>query len=272
MAGEPRRGARPDRPGTRATPLLPGPLRYHAVRLFLRFWVSAYVRWRVLGSEHLPSSGPYIICFNHPSWLDPVVLAAVWPDRDRHLFIFGPREQDMSVGIRNRLITWTRRGVPFKPAAQDVIDTTRRAVAVLRTDACLAIAGEGRLSDQEGTILPLETGLAHFAMLAHAPIVPTAIVGTRWVHLGSRVSVRIGEPIWPNQFGRGQQAARRMTDVVQERLRSMLLDVEERDPPGWLGRTISEAFNDRPWLEAEAATRVPPSPQGGPAPGSPAEP
>jgi hypothetical protein len=39
-----------------------------------------------------------------------------------------------------------------------------------------------------------------------------------------------------------------MTDLVEERLQSMLEGVEDRDPPGWLGRTISEAFNDRPWL------------------------
>ncbi len=141
----------------------PGPLRYHLVRLVLKVVVSAYVRTSVVGAERLPAAGPYIICFNHPSWLDPIVFAATWPDRERRLYIFGPREQDMSTGIRNHLINWTRRGVPFKPPAQDVVDVTRRAVAVLRTGACLAIAGEGRLSDHEGRILPLETGLAHFA-------------------------------------------------------------------------------------------------------------
>ena len=156
----------------------PGPIRYDAVRLVLKAVMSAYVRTSVSGAERLPPSGPYIICFNHPSWLDPVFLAAYWPDRQRPLYIFGPREQDMSTGIRNRLITWTRRGVPFKPNAQDIMDVTRRAVAVLRSDACLAIAGEGRLSDYEGRILPLETGLAHFSRMAAAPIVPAR--WTRW--------------------------------------------------------------------------------------------
>ena len=140
----------------------PGPGRYHLVRLFQKGVTAAYVRTSVSGAERLPGSGPYIVCFNHPSWLDPVFFAAWWPDRERKLYVFGPREQDMSQGFRNRLITWTGRGVPFKPEAQDVIDVTRRAVAVLRTGACLIIAGEGRLSEHEGEILPLETGLAHF--------------------------------------------------------------------------------------------------------------
>ena len=91
----------------------PGPVRYHAVRLVLKAVTSAYVRIRVEGADGCPPTGPYIICFNHPSWLDPVFLAADWPDRERRLFIFGPREQDMS------------RGHPEPPHH---LDTARRAL------------------------------------------------------------------------------------------------------------------------------------------------
>jgi 1-acyl-sn-glycerol-3-phosphate acyltransferase len=230
----------------------PGPWRYHVVRLGLKVATSAYVRTTVSGAEHIPASGPYIICFNHPSWLDPIFLAAYWPDPRRRLYIFGPRERDMAIGIRNHLISWTRRAVPFMPQAADVVDVTRRAVAVLRTGACLAIAGEGRLSDHEGEILPLETGLAHFSRLAGAPILPVAVVGTRWIAFGSRVALRIGAPVSADDFGGGRQGALAMTTVVEARLREMLAGVVDRDPPGWLGRTISEAFNDRPWLDQPA--------------------
>jgi 1-acyl-sn-glycerol-3-phosphate acyltransferase len=227
----------------------PGRIRYHLVRLVLKAVTSAYVRTSVVGADRIPAQGPYIICFNHPSWLDPVFFAAHWPDRRRDLYIFGPREQDMHQGARNALITWTRRGVPFQPGGHDVIDTTRRTVGVLRSGACLAIAGEGRLSDHEGDILPLETGLAHFAKLARAPILPVAVVGTRWISFGSRVAMRVGEAVEPGAYGGGKPGARAMTDEVQARLQALLAGVEEREPPGWLGRTISEAFNERPWLE-----------------------
>jgi 1-acyl-sn-glycerol-3-phosphate acyltransferase len=229
----------------------PGALRYHLVRLVLKTIVNAYVRTGVDGAEQLPGQGPYIICFNHPSWLDPIVLASTWPDPKRRLYIFGPREQDMTTGIRNHVINWTRRGVPFQPDSKNVVDVTRRAVAVLRSGGCLAIAGEGRLSDHEGTILPLETGLAHFSRMADAPIVPAAIVGSRWVHLGSRVRIRIGEAVEPAAFRPGRAGSRAMTDEVQSRLQALLAGVEDREPPGWPGRAISEAFNDRPWLEDE---------------------
>lgn len=232
----------------------PGPLRYHLVRLVLKAVTSAYVRTRVVGAERIPAQGPYILCFNHPSWLDPIFLAAHWPDRERIQYVFGPREQDMTTGLRNRLIAWTRRDVPFKPRGEDVIDATRRAVAVLRTGACLAIAGEGRLSDHEGEVLPLEAGLAHFSRLAGAPIVPVALVGTRWISFGSRVEIRIGRPVQPADFGPGKAGLREMTDAVWTELADQLADVEDREPPGWLGRTISDAFNERPWLDGADGT------------------
>ncbi len=227
----------------------PGRIRYHSVRLVLKAVTGAYVRTRVVGAEHIPRSGPYILCFNHPSWLDPIFVAAYWPDRDRDLYVFGPREQDMSTGVRNALIAWTRRSVPFQPDARDVIDATRRAVAVLRTGACLAIAGEGRLSDYEGQVRPLQTGLAHFARLARAPILPVALIGTRWISFGSRVTLSVGEAVDPADYRGGKAGTRAMTDEVEARLQALLEGVEERTPPGWLGRTISEAFNERPWLD-----------------------
>lgn len=232
-----------------ARPPGPSEFRYRLVRLSVKAIVEAYVGATAEGAENLPPSGGYIICFNHPSWMDPGFLTAAWPDRERRLFIFGPREQDMSTGIRNRFITWTGKGVPFKPDSQDVLDVTRRSTALLKAGACLAVAGEGRLSDHEGEILPLETGLAHFALLASVPIVPTAIIGSRWVHFQSGVRIVIGSAVDPGDFARGRAGARAMTDVVAERLTSLLAGVEDRDPPGWFGRNFSEAFNDRPWLD-----------------------
>jgi 1-acyl-sn-glycerol-3-phosphate acyltransferase len=211
----------------------------------------AYVRFRVEGRENIPDE-PYILCINHPSWLDPIVLAASWPDT-RRLSIFGPRELDMSTGARNHLITWTRRGVPFQPGGTDILDATRRATAVLRRGDLLVVAGEGRLSDEENRILPLETGVAHFAIQAGVPILPAAVIGTRWVALGRTVRFRIGTPIYPPtaeaRRGRSSRAvAAELTEQIQSDLQGLLDGVEPSQPPGRVGRIVSEAFNDRPWL------------------------
>ena len=99
----------------------------------------------------------------------------------------------------------------------------------------LAVAGEGRLSDHEGQLLPLETGLAHFAQLAGAPIVPTAVIGTRWVHFRSHVTLRFGPPLDPRDFPRGKAGMEAMSAALGERLSAMLEGVPERQPPGRVG-------------------------------------
>ncbi len=229
----------------------PGGFVFHGVRLFLRGVSSVYVRVTVQGAGWLPEpgSGGYIVCFNHPSWLDPLVIAAWWPDRHRRLFIFGPREADMAVGARNALITWTGYGVPFQPGGADALDATRRSLAVLRAGDVLIIAGEGRLSDHEGEPLPFEPGVGHFAQLAKVPIVPLSVDGTRWVHLRSRVRLVIGEPIHPRPFGAGRPAAAAIADAARDAVAAGLEGVTDRPMPGPFGAWLSELFNDRPWLD-----------------------
>ncbi len=251
-------------PGSRAesnTRVGPGRAKFHLVRLMLKAIAGACVRIRIEGAERIPDE-PYIICINHPSWLDPIVFAASWPDRRRRLFTFGPRERDMSIGWRNHVITWTGRGVPFKPAGADVLDATRRATAVLRDGGVLLVAGEGRLSDFESKARPLETGVAHFALISGAAILPTAVIGTRWVHLGATIRLRIGRPIRVGGVRSSRAGARELTDQIEAQLAELLAGVRESEPPGRFGRWLSEAFNDRPWLtetrSGEAGAPAPP--------------
>ena len=228
---------------------------YHAVRLFLRLVTGAYVRVSVEGAERLPTGTGYIVAFNHPSWLDPLFIAGWWPDRTCLVYIFGPREQDMSVGLRNRLITWTGRGIHFQPEGADALDATRRSLAVLRGGGMLAVAGEGRLSDHEGDPLPFEPGVGHFAQLAKVPVVPLSVDGTRWVSFRSRVRLVIGDAVDPADFRAGRAAAAALSEVVRERVVEGLAGVTDRPVPGPLGAWISELFNDRPWDEAAPSDR-----------------
>jgi hypothetical protein len=80
------------------------------------------------------------------------------------------------------------------------------------------------------------------------------MIGSRWIHLGSRVRIRIGEAVHPGGYPRDKAGAAAMTSEVEARLQALLEGVVDRDPPGPLGRTISEAFNDRSWLDEASTT------------------
>jgi 1-acyl-sn-glycerol-3-phosphate acyltransferase len=205
--------------------------------------VHALLRVTVHGRERLPS-GPYLLCFGHSSWADPFVLMAVLPWRPR-LSFFGPKEEDMTQGGRNRLMLWAGNAVPYRPGKNDLLDATRRVQAILHAGGVLAIAGEGRIHAHEAEVLPLSEGAAYFALRARVAIVPVTINGLTWFSIGSRVRIRIGEPI--TVAGRPtHENVDALTERTWQALHEQASGFPERRRPGRFGRWLTELFNDWP--------------------------
>ena len=231
----------------------PGRLKRAFIRYAIRLFAGAYLRVRFDGLEQLPDP-PYLLNFSHPSWVDPFLIAAYWP-RGHPLFIFGPKEEDMKRGWRNLLIRFSGYAVPFKPSKSDLMDTTRRATAVLKAGYVLAVAGEGRLSDREGEIVPLEDGPAFIALRAGVPIVPLAVIGTRWLRFGKTVTLRAGTEIMPRGRRADRESVAEMTNELQSAMEGLLHGVRDEPPPGPFGRWVTDVFAERPWLEKDEAER-----------------
>jgi 1-acyl-sn-glycerol-3-phosphate acyltransferase len=204
--------------------------------------------------DRLPDP-PYVLVFNHLSWVDPMVLYATWPASVR-VHVYGPKEADMAVGWRNRLIAWIGHAVPFDPDKSQLLTSAKRAVAVLKAGRVLAIAGEGRLTEDEDVVLPLNEGAAFFAIRAHVPILPVAINGTRWLPFGKAVRVRVGRPIPTLGLRADRETLRATADRRQADQGELELGYPDRRVPGPVGQWLTEAFADRPWRREEAAARA----------------
>lgn len=264
----------PPRPLRASAPLGPrGTDGLHPVRRTLRTWIARLASWtlaracfrlRLVGRDRLPGK-PAIYCFNHRSWADPFILMAALPMRPRLAF-FGPREEDMSVGGRNRLMTWTGATIPYRPGKNDLIEATRRVHGVLAAGGVVGIMGEGRIHPFESRVGPLNEGAAYFALRERVPLVPVAIHGTSWLGFGRRIRVIVGEPL--RSDGRpSRENVDALTGRCRASLATLVRDSPDQRPPGPIGRWVTERFNE--WPEgsraaAEAASRAWSEPAGDP--------
>jgi 1-acyl-sn-glycerol-3-phosphate acyltransferase len=169
---------------------------------------------------------------------------AILPMRPR-LYFFGPREEDMAAGGRNRLMSWTGAAVPYKPGKNDLLEATRRVRAVFASGGVLAIAGEGRIHAGETELLPLSEGAAYFALRSGIPLVPIAINGTSWLRFGGRIRVRIGAPM-TTQGRPTREAVADLTTQAWSALHDLVADQPDLPTPGRVGRWVTERFNDWP--------------------------
>ena len=230
-----------------AQPLTAGPVhrpfRFGFVRFVLGLIVRGLFRVRVEGREHL-ATGPAIYCTNHLCWADPLIMLAVLPTTPK-LAMFGPKEADMAVGARNRLIVWAGFAIPYRPEKTDLLETARRVQRVLKDGWIIFLFGEGRIHRGERELLPLADGTAFFALRGGVPIVPIAINGTSWLGFRRTIRVRVGEPIQP--VGRAsRESVGALTRQTEEALLGLVADFPDRPRPGALGRWLTEVFNDWP--------------------------
>lgn len=174
---------------------------YQAVRLSTLAVFTIFLRLRSRGLERIPQTGPVLICPNHQSHLDPMILGCLSPRRmnflaKKQLFRFPPL----------RWLISTLDSIP--------IDREGMSAGAIKECLKRMRRGEMLLMFPEGTRTPdgeMKTTLPGFVALVKrtgATVLPVGIDGAwdvwprhRSFPLpGPKVRVFIGEPIAPESY------------------------------------------------------------------------
>jgi len=155
----------------------------------------------VTGLEKLPKNGAYILCSNHQSYLDPLILASVMPPSVfDQLFAVGTSEI-FGEGFMLRLAR-SLRTVVVDPDA-NLIPAMRAGAFGLRQGRPLILYPEGERSI-DGTPRVFKKGAAILSIHVQVPIVPVAIEGFYKVWPRNKsfqgfapLKLAIGDPITP---------------------------------------------------------------------------
>jgi long-chain acyl-CoA synthetase len=204
-----------------ATPKAMGTAIYFAMRVA----VTLLTRPRVTGLEHVPRKGPFILCPNHQSFIDPFVVGSMLPvGLFRQTFFVGAAEYFQSGP--SAWFGYQLNIAPMDPDA-NLVSAMKAAAFGLRHGRVLVLFPEGERSI-DGTVTKFKKGTAILSRHLRVPIVPVAIDGMygiwprnrplAWRLLlpwsGHHVRIAFGKPIPPDSQASYSQQTDRLRETV----------------------------------------------------------
>ena len=200
---------------------------------------------KMRGLYNLPEKGPYLLCSNHQSYIDPLVLAGALPWRlFRDAFALGTSDI-FGEGFMRRLARWLRVAV-LDPDA-NLVPAMRAGAFGLSQGHILVLYPEGERSN-DGSPRVFRKGAAILSIHTQAPIVPVAIEGfyEAWPRHKkfpkfTDLQLVVGKPIQPPPVTEASAAAyERLTSELKSRVVAMWQELRKQEVRGKSPRELEE--------------------------------
>lgn len=144
---------------------------YKFARGVLRLYLGIVHPIRIHGAENLPAGGPAIVCGNHISLRDPLLVACCLQSPLR----FMGKKELWDVKILRPL--WDNLGgFPVDRGAADT-SALRTAINILKEGQILGIFPEGTRNEDDGQQHAIQAGVASIALRGKAKLIPLYIQG-----------------------------------------------------------------------------------------------
>lgn len=185
---------------------------YRSFRFGFRVMFRVLFRTEAIGLEHIPQSGPVVLCSNHISLFDPPFMGSPV----KRIVHYMAKEELFRVPVLGPIIK--RVGAfPVKRGGVSK-ESIKRAIQILKDGHVLGIFPEGTRGNTGGMG---KKGAASLALRSGAAVIPVAIVGD--YKLFKKMYVLYGPPVDLSEFaegGSGQLEA--ATDKIMATIRGMI--------------------------------------------------
>lgn len=191
---------------------------YTVLNNFFRLLWMIYLRFRTSGSNRYPAEGAALICSNHQSHLDPILVA----NSSTRYVSFVARESL----FKNRFFGWLISALGAFPINRDAgLSGIKTTLKKLKQGDLVLIFPEGTRTPN-GEIQPFKPGFCAIARRSKVPIVPVAIDGaydawpkSKKIPSPSKVRLLVGEPISIEEIE--QLGDEELTERVQKEVISL---------------------------------------------------
>jgi 1-acyl-sn-glycerol-3-phosphate acyltransferase len=193
---------------------------YRIGHFIFSLYFKLFYRLRITGKEHVPGGGPLLICSNHISWIDPLLLGSVLPVKLKVHFM---AKEEL---FHNRFFAFILKKIGAFPVNRAVGDyaAIKKAYQLLQEGKVLFLFPEGSRS-MNGQLQKAKDGAALIAGRRPVPILPAAVIGP--YRIGRPLQVKFGPTFTLPDFefaGRQEKKAMlgKMSALIMEKIRDLL--------------------------------------------------
>jgi 1-acyl-sn-glycerol-3-phosphate acyltransferase len=170
-------------------------------------------RIEVIGKENIPSEGGVLLCANHISNLDPLIVG-ITTKRPVH---FMAKDELFSVPVLGKIVS-NVNAFPVKRGMSDR-EALRKGLAILKEGKVLGLFPEGTRS-KTGEMGKGLAGAGFFALRSDAFVVPCAIIGPYKAF--NKLKVVFGKPIDMDSVKSDKLNAEQATDMIMEEIQKLI--------------------------------------------------
>ena len=188
---------------------------FHYVYILIKPIICLLLPHRAVGLENVPEGGA-LLCGNHASAWDPIIIAVCLPNDSRLAFM--AKEQLFRIPLLRGIIT-KLGAFPVKRGGSD-LTAIKTAMKRLNEGGRLIIFPEGTRVDHQGEV-EAKGGVTVMAARTGVPMIPIYCGGKH--KLFRRTTVVFGEPYYPVIAGRRPTAEenQRSAQEIMDRIYSL---------------------------------------------------
>lgn len=144
---------------------------YSFLKLILTILFKMLYRVEVSGYENIPKNGKFILCSNHLSYVDPLIIVGYF---SRHVYFMAKKEV-FNIRVLGEIISFLNAF----PVDRNSIDrkAIKNSCEILNSEEVLCMFPEGTRST-EGVIRDGHKGVGLISIFSSCPILPMALSGT----------------------------------------------------------------------------------------------
>lgn len=194
---------------------------YRKIQLILRIFFRLLYRVKIEGLTNILQDKRMILCSNHISYLDPVILDAFFPS----YIYFMAKSELFKIPLLSSFVSFFN-AFPVKRNTTDM-KSIKTSIKVLENEKVLGLFPEGTRST-EGKLLEGQKGISFIAIKTESPVLPVAISGTNKIVQKPRkrlffpeVKVKFGEVIDTADILEKHGKKRSETIILEETMRSI---------------------------------------------------